>query len=201
MAFIKSPFAFFGQTYNSSDDSVILKTADYAGITVGGTFSCVTANTIQFSAAHGLIVGDRVRFTEISTLPVGISGNTNYYVKELIVDAELPLDVVTLSNTRGGSVIEIAAGEAADNTCQVMGPLDEVTNSESSTTATGDWRKVVFGIMEMLYWRYSSLGLDNQPTKVNVSRSSSVDDILGTMTRSYNVTVVTSTLAVEVTDE
>jgi hypothetical protein len=194
MAFTKSPFAFFGQTYASGSDSVTLKTAGYEGTTVGGTVSCQPDNTIMFASSHGLVIGDRVRFTQVTTLPTGLVEDTDYYVKTI---AE---NLITLSNTRAGSAIAFSGG-TADNTCEVMGPLDELTASESSTTATGDWRKVVFGIMEMIYWRYASLATPDRPTRVNVSRSSTVDDTSGTMTRSYVVTIVTSTLAVEVTDE
>lgn len=199
MAYSKSPLAFFGKSYSLASSAISLKTNTAAGTTTGTTVSCATADILLFAAAHELIVGDRVRFSLAGTtpaLPTGISESTDYYVKTTPTT-----DTITLSATRGGTTLAITVGGTAANTCQVMGVLDEVTDTEATASTVGDWRKVVFGIMEMLYWRYTSLAVGDRSSKLTITRNSNVDDGTGTITRSYFVTVITTASAVEVIDE
>jgi len=196
MAYTKSPLAFFGKTYAIASNEVRLKTSTFTGTTTGTTVSCAVSNTVLFAAVHDLIVGDRVRFTQVTTLPTGLAAATDYYVKTVPSTT-----TITLSATRGGPTLAITVGGTSDNTCQVMGPLDEVTDTEATASSTGDWRKIVFGIMEMLYWRYTSLATADRPAYTSVSRSSSVDDTTGNITRYYTVTITTAPTGVEVIDE
>lgn len=196
MPYAKSPLAFFGKTYAIASNEVRLKTNTYAGVTTGTTVSCAVADTVLFAAAHDLIIGDRVRFTQVTTLPTGLAAATDYYVKTVPTTT-----TVTLSATRGGATLAITVGGTSDNTCQVMGPLDEVTDTEATASSTGDWRKMVFGIMEMLYWRYTSLATADRPSRLSITRNSSVDDSTGNITRYYSVTITTAPTGVEVVDE
>lgn len=195
MAYTKSPLAFFGKTYSITSHAIALQTATHAGTTTGGNITCVIANQIT-CVAHGLIVGDRVRFTQGTTLPTGLAAATDYYVKTVE-----SADIITLSATRGGATLAITVSGTGANTCQVMGPLDEVTSTEATASSTGDWRKMVFGIMEMLYWRYTSLATADRPSRLSITRNSSVDDSTGNITRYYSVTITTAPTGVEVIDE
>ena len=195
MAYTKSPLAFFGKTYSITSNAIALQTATHAGTTTGGNITCVIANQIT-CVAHGLIVGDRVRFTQGTTLPTGLAAATDYYVKTVE-----SADIITLSATRGGATLAITVSGTGANTCQVMGPLDEVTSTEATASSTGDWRKMVFGIMEMLYWRYTSLATADRPSRLSITRNSSVDDSTGNITRYYSVTITTAPTGVEVIDE
>jgi hypothetical protein len=201
MAYSKSPLAFFGKSYSLASNAISLQTSTATGTTTptSGTISCATADTLLFSSAHGLIVGDRVRFSLAGTspvLPTGIAVNTDYYVKTVPTTT-----TVTISATRGGGTLAITAGGTTANTCQVMGLLDEVTDTEATATTAGDWRKVVFGIMEMLYWRYTSLAVEDRSSRLTVTRNSAIDDTTGVITRTYTTTIVTAPSAVEVIDE
>ena len=195
MAYTKSPLAFFGKTYSITSNALALQTATHAGTTTGGNITCVIANQIT-CVAHGLIVGDRVRFTQGTTLPTGLAAATDYYVKTVE-----SADISTLSATRGGATLAITVSGTGANTCQVMGPLDEVTSTEATASVAGDWRKMVFGIMEMLYWRYTSLATADRPSRLSITRNSSVDDSTGNITRYYSVTITTAPTGVEVIDE
>ena len=195
MAYTKSPLAFFGKTYSITSNAIALQTATNAGTTTGGNITCVIANQIT-CVAHGLIVGDRVRFTQGTTLPTGLAAATDYYVKTVE-----SADIITLSATRGGATLAITVSGTGANTCQVMGPLDEVTSTEATASVAGDWRKMVFGIMEMLYWRYTSLATADRPSRLSITRNSSVDDSTGNITRYYSVTITTAPTGVEVIDE
>lgn len=201
MAYTKSPLAFFGKTYSITSHVIALQTFSHAGTTTGGSISCVLANQIT-CIAHGLIVGDRVRFTQVGTLPTELpvvpatSITADYYVKTVET-----ADIITLSATRGGATLAITVSGSGANTCQVMGPLDEVTSTEATASTTGDWRKMVFGIMEMLYWRYTSLATADRPSRLSIARNSSVDDSTGNITRFYTVTITTAPTGVEVIDE
>ena len=195
MAYTKSPLAFFGKTYSITSHVIALQTATHAGTATGGDVSCAVANQVT-CIAHGLIIGDRVRFTEVGALPTGLAITTDYYVKTVE-----SVDIVTLSATRGGAAIAITVGGSGANLCLVMGPLDEVTSTEATASTTGDWRKMVFGIMEMLYWRYTSLATADRPARLSITRNSSVDDSTGNITRYYSVTITTAPTGVEVIDE
>lgn len=68
-----------------------------------GTFTAVAAtNVITVSAAHGLVVGDRVRFSSDDTLPAGLSVDTDYFV--ITVPSTTTL---TVSATSGGAAVDI----------------------------------------------------------------------------------------------
>lgn len=73
------------------------------GNTTVGTFTAVAAtNVITTSAAHGKIVGDRVRVSSATTLPAGMAAATTYYV--LTVPSTTTM---TVSATLGGAVLDI----------------------------------------------------------------------------------------------
>lgn len=196
MSYSKSPLAFFGKTYAVASSAITLVHAGHAGTTTGTTVSCAVADTVLFAAVHGLIVGDRVRFTQVTTLPTGLAAATDYYVKTVVDTTN-----VTLSTTRGGATLAITASGTSDNTCQVMGALDEVDATEATASSTGDWRKVCFGIIEMIYQRWTSLATDDRPAKMTVSRSSSVNETSGEITRYYTISFVTAPTGTEVVSE
>ena len=60
---------------------------------------------------------------------------------------------------------------------------------------------MVFGIMEMLYWRYTNLATADRPSRLSITRNSSVDDSTGNITRYYSVTITIAPTGVEVVDE
>jgi hypothetical protein len=72
-------------------------------MTLGICTVVAATDVITVSAAHGLVVGDRVRFSNSGgALPAGISAATDYYVLTVPLTTTL-----TISATPGGSVLDI----------------------------------------------------------------------------------------------
>ena len=141
-------------------------------------------------------MGDRVRLVAgTGALPTGLAAATDYYVKTVPTTTTL-----TLAATRNGALIDITADGGTAHLLKAMGPLDEVTDTEANASS-GDWRKVVFGIMEMLYLKWIGTPTADRPAKLTISRSSSVDNTTGDVTRSYTVRVTVSASTVDVAAE
>ena len=77
--------------------------------------------------------------------------------------------------------------------------LSELTAAEADA-ATGDWRKVLFAVLEHAYTYYTALPSGDQPTKVVITRSTTVD-ASDVMTRTYTFRITSDILTKEVTDE
>lgn len=191
-----SPQGFFGPGYTEASAAITLKTSEATGVTTGTTFQGeADDDVLTFAAAHNLKVGDRVRVTEVTTLPAGLSAATDYWVKTVPSTTTL-----TLASTKGGTTVNLTTDGTADNTLQAFGPLDELTEAEIDAS-TGDWRKTVFGIVEMLYQRWNNTPTADRPEKLTINRSSSTNETTGVVTRYYTFTVQTSPSTIEVVDE
>jgi hypothetical protein len=196
MAFDSAPQAFFGKGYSLASSEIKLKTTSAtSGTTTGTTFQGeADDDVLTFAAAHYLHVGDRVRVTQGTTLPTGLSAATDYFVKTVP-----SATTITLSATRGGAVVNLTTDGTADNTCQVMGPLDQVTDTEANAS-TGDSRKVVFGLLEALFQAYTNTPVADRPAKLSITRSGQVQDD-STIIYTYFAQVTTTPTGVEVVDE
>ena len=77
--------------------------------------------------------------------------------------------------------------------------FSELTAAEADAT-TGDWRKIVFAFLEHLYSYYTSLPSGDQPTKLAITRTTTVtsEDV---MTRTYTIRITSDILSKEVSDE
>ena len=198
MAFNSSPSSFFGVGYSLASSAISLITAtNTTGVTVGTTFvGSAATDTITTAAAHGLKTGNRVRVVAgTGALPTGISAATDYWVRNTPTTTTL-----TLSATRGGALIDLTADGGTAHLLKSMGPLDEVTDTEANAT-TGDWRKIVFGIMEMIYQRWASTQPADRPSKLTITRTSSINSFTGNVTYNYGVKVSVASGSVEVDDE
>ena len=93
-----------------------------SGVTVGTTFvGSASTDTITTAAAHGLLVGDRVRLVAgTGALPTGLAAATDYYVKTVPTTTTL-----TLAATRNGALIDITADGGTAHLLKAMGPLEE----------------------------------------------------------------------------
>lgn len=198
MAFNSAPSSFFGAAYALASNAISLKTAtDTSGVTVGTTFvGAASTDLITTATAHGLLVGDRVRCVAgTGALPTGISAATDYWVRSVPTSTTL-----TLSATRGGALLDITVDGGTAHLLKSMGPLDEVTDTEANAS-TGDWRKVLFGIMEMIYYKWTGTATADRPGKVVVTRSATVNNTTNEITRSYTVRITLSPTAVDVAAE
>ena len=178
-----TPGEFFGADYSLASGEIKFGTSDKTGVTVGTTFQGESDdNVLTFAGAHGLLVGDRVRVTEVTTLPTGLTAATDYYV--LTVPGTTTL---TLSATRGGSVVSLGTDGTADNTMQRMGLLSVLTDALANAT-TGDSRSVILALMEMIHDRYSQIATADRPTKLTISRTTRQNAGTNEFVRSYIIT-------------
>ena len=83
----------------------ILRNGTSGGTPVTTAIGAVTAATSDLitRTAHGLAIGDRVRFTTTTTLPAGLSLLTDYYV----IASGLTANDFKVSTTNGGSAVDI----------------------------------------------------------------------------------------------
>jgi hypothetical protein len=76
--------------------------------------------------------------------------------------------------------------------------LPELTEVEADPT-TGDYRKILFALMEMMYVKYQAV--TPVPGKLTLTRSSFEDTASGELVRTYTVQIRTNVTGVEVADE
>lgn len=76
--------------------------------------------------------------------------------------------------------------------------LTQLTNAEADAT-TGDWREVVFAIMEALVTKWEATADADRPTRVNISKYAGISG--GMITHTYNVTVSASVITEAVATE
>jgi hypothetical protein len=111
---------------NSSDAGQIAMIAAEAGnynwpfkivfndspVVATATVTVTIASPGVFSwTAHGLAIGDKVKFTTTGALPTGITANTDYFVKTVP-----SADTFTVSATSGGSVINTTGTQSGVHT-------------------------------------------------------------------------------------
>lgn len=194
MPFDDSPQAFFGPGYALASSEVKLPTSDIADITIG-TFTCDgTTATITVSTDHNLKVGDKVSLSTTTTLPAPFTAS-DYFVVSAPTSTTL-----TLATSRGGTAVVSTDTGTGTHTIKALGTLQELTDTEANAS-TGDWRKIVYAIMEMLYQKYLNTPSADRPSRVTISRSSSTNEQTGRMTRNYTVSIVTDIAGVEVSAE
>jgi len=129
MAFDKKPSSFFGPGFSVSAGALIFSNRDNLSLTVGSTFSTLDTTFLEFASPHGLKVGDIIRFTQVTTLDANLSEGVDYYVKYVSTTAR-----INISLLRNGAAVVLANDGTADNTCQLLGPLAEVTDDEADPT-------------------------------------------------------------------
>lgn len=194
MPFDDSPQKFLGPGYSLASSEIKLATSDIADITIG-TFTCDgSTSTITVSTDHNLKVGDKVSLSTTTTLPAPFTA-TDYFVVSAPTATTL-----TLSLTRGGTAIESTDTGTGTHTIKALGSLQELTDAEANAS-TGDYRKIVYALMEFLYQKFNNTPSADRPSRLTISRSSSTNETTGRMTRNYTVSVVTDISGVEVSEE
>lgn len=207
MAFDKLPPAFFGPTYSVVDGVIQLPTADTtAAMPVSDIFFqdegdsewSMQRVTTSFQIRIG---GERVRFTAgtvahpTAELPPNILPDTDYWVID--IGARMYVyDNAVLS----GTPLAFSAAASYYGVMHLMGVVTEVSTEEADV-ATGDWRKVVAGLLEMMYRHYIGVPVDSRPGRLSISRSSTVNAATMEVTAIYTVRVTQPAPAFEVADE
>jgi hypothetical protein len=78
--------------------------------------------------------------------------------------------------------------------------LAQLTDVEAHAT-TGDFRKIVFAIMEMLAVKWEATAVADRPTKLSITKSSSLNSQTGAITNAYTVVCYNELGAQEVAAE
>lgn len=99
-----------------------------------------------------------------------------------------------------GAGYSLAANVAGFTTADGSGCLAQLTDVEANAT-TGDWRKIVFAIMEQLNVNWQAMAVEDRPAKVNIYKSSILDANTGIVTNTYTVTCTNEVSAQDVVDE
>lgn len=86
------------------------------------------------------------------------------------------------------------------NTAGSNKTLVELTDAEANATS-GDWRKIVFALMEKLATAYAAIEVADRPTKVTIAKYATLNAETGVITNQYTVTCINDLGAQEVADE
>jgi len=82
-----------------------------------GTFTVTIASPAVFTlVAHGLQVGELIRFTTTGALPTGLSANTDYFVSNVP-----SADTFRVSATLGGADVNTSGSQSGTHTAQFFG--------------------------------------------------------------------------------
>ena len=96
-------------------------------------------------------------------------------------------------------------GSWSENGTTISLPIASLPETDATECdgTTGDFRKVMLALMEEVYQHYNGLATADKPTKMVVSRSTSVNDTTGVITRTYAVAFYTEAAVggIEVVDE
>lgn len=100
------------------------------------------------------------------------------------------------SVTGSGTSAAISMG-IAGNTNET---LPEITSAEANATS-GDIRKIYYGIAEKLYQSYNSKPSADQPNRMTLLKSASVNATTGLITTTYTFQFVLAATGLDVTTE
>ena len=78
--------------------------------------------------------------------------------------------------------------------------LQDLTKQQADPK-TGDSRAVIYAFIESFYQWFNGLDYDNRPKKLEISRSSYIDDQTNTVNRSYTFTAETLLSGLTVAEE
>jgi len=75
-----------------------------------------------------------------------------------------------------------------------------VTDAEANAT-TGDFRRILFGLLQDMYARFNAIDAADRPTKMTFLRSTSVNDVTQQGTVTFTIRFTTGDVVTEVADE
>ena len=108
-------------------------------------------------------------------------------------DYEHPAQVLgTTDYSAGTGTIEFATGASTI--------LPELTDAETNAT-TGDFRRLMYGLLEGLYQKYVDIPDADKPTKLILARSTSENSVTQEFSRTYSIQFQLDATGFEVADE
>jgi hypothetical protein len=192
----ETPSEFFGAGYELGASKISFSTSDAALISVDDFTVDTETNILTIGSDHNLLVGDRVQVSSATTLPAGLAATTDYYVR-----TRPSATTITLGATANASEdVNITDAGTGTHSIVVAPALKEVTDAEANAT-TGDARKVIFGLIDMMTRRLQAITPEHRPTKITVARSTFEDSTTGEFVKTYNFTVRTESSGFEVAPE
>lgn len=79
--------------------------------------------------------------------------------------------------------------------------MPELVATEAAATVTGDIRKVMYAILENMWVKWNAVAIADRPTKMVLTKSSSVDAATGIITTAYTYTFKNTITAQDVANE
>lgn len=100
-----------------------------------------------------------------------------------------------------GAGYSYAANQILLNTAAHGTPLlTELTAAEADAT-TGDIRKIMYALAQMLYTKYTAIATADRPTRMAIYRGSTLDESTNLVTRTFTLTFTLDASAIDVTAE
>ena len=106
-------------------------------------------------------------------------------------DNDSPTEVFGTGYSSDGSSISLTIGSSS--------LLPEISSAEANAT-TGDYRKVLYGLIEGVFQKYTDIPSPDLPTKMELKRGTS-ENLAGELTRTYTLKFVLDSTGFEVTAE
>lgn len=107
-------------------------------------------------------------------------------------DYEHPNQVLPSGYTAGTGTIEFTTGTSS--------LLPELTDAETDA-ASGDFRRLMYGLMEGLYQKYTDIPEADRPTKLLIGRSTTENSTTQEFSRTYSFQFQLDATGFEVADE
>lgn len=98
---------------------------------------------------------------------------------------------------------EYKAAGATVTADSIVIPLTALAGLDAAEAhaTTGDSRKIAFELIDAIYAYINGLATADKPTKLNITRTSSVDDATGNVTRNHYVQTVLASTGLDVATE
>lgn len=87
-----------------------------------------------------------------------------------------------------------------DITINTLTDNPSIDDDEANAT-TGDYRKILFGLLQDMYARFNALSAADKPTKMQILRATSINDVTQQGTVTFTIRFTTEDVVTEVADE
>jgi len=107
-------------------------------------------------------------------------------------DYDTPGEVLTSGYSATSSDITMTIGSGS--------LLPDISSDEANAT-TGDFRKLMYGLIEGLYSKYNEVPTDDKPSKMILNRSTGENSSTGEFVRTYSIQFTLDATGFEVASE
>jgi hypothetical protein len=135
-----------GLAYNISETALATAFQSNPTFTLISTCTVVVGTTMTVGAVHGLVAGDRIRFTSTGTLPAPLAAGTDYYVLTAPTTTTL-----TIALTQGGSVISFSNTGSGTHSIRLTVTAQQEGQEYTVTVSAKGARPAVTSDASLLY--------------------------------------------------